>query len=339
MKKINLILVLLIVMGCNNSKTKNSTTSEKALDCTYEWFKAWELVSGDVFKLKENKPSRFVFFDNEYVYTTSPLTGKGGKIIEGPQLFGEKQTWYKKAHKGTLLLPDGSETKVEMMIFANSTNEKTVKAFFVMPLLSFWEKEKIGDHNIGLDKLTAGVFTHEFSHTQQLSSFDKFGTYFDNYQKKYDTTNFGDDMMQDIFEKDAAVNVLYNNELKAFTKATLVDNAERKAATLDALKKFQEKHTFIFNRDKKDLKLIDDIWLTMEGIGQYAMYEYLINPKGANLSKDKAYAAMKTKSWSQEEGFELFILLAKYKNPELWANRFFGSEMQTIVETLKNEVN
>ena len=335
--KLLIFLFLLTALSCN--QTKNSKTIDSTLECTYNWFKAWELISKDVFQLKKNEPTRFVFFDSLFVYTTSPITGQGGNIIEGPQLFEEKQVWYKKPHNGTLLLPDSSNVKVQMMIFASSTKEKEVKTFFVMPLLSFWEQEKINDHGIGLDNLTAGVFTHEFSHTQQLGSFDKFGVYFEAYMKKYGTDNFGDDMMQDIYEKDSTITSLYKNELAAFTAAAEVDENKINEATKDALKKFEEKHKIILNRDKKDLKIIDDIWLTIEGIGQYAMYEYLINPKGGNFSKEKAYKAIKTKSWSQEEGFAMFYLLAKYKSPELWASNFFGSNMKTITEVLKNQAN
>lgn len=339
MKNPKILIVLFLITACNNNQTKNSDATDKALECTFNWFKAWELISKDVFQLKGNEQTWFVFFDTAFVYTTSPITGQGGDIIDGPQLFGEKQVWYKKPHKGALLLPDSSQKKIQMMTYASNTKDKEVKAFFVMPLLSFWENEKIDDRGIGLDKFTTGVFTHEFAHTQQLGSLDKFGKYFEAYIKKHGTDNFGDDMMQNIYEKDSIIISLYNKELAAFTIAGIIEENKRKTATHDALKIFEDKHKLILNRDQRDLKIIDDIWLTMEGIGQYAMYEYLINPKGGNFSKDKAYNAVKTKYWSQEEGFAMFYLLAKYKSPELWTSYFFGSNMKTITEVLKNQAN
>jgi hypothetical protein len=310
MKIIKCIIVLLIASSCNNKETKKI---DEALNCTNDWFKAWELVSKDIFKLKKQSPARFVFFDSTYVYTTSPLTGQGGQEITGPQLFEEKQIWYKKEHKGVLILPDSSNRNVQMMIYASPTKEDSVKAYFIMPLLSFWIKEKIDGHGIGLEKLTAGVFTHEFSHTTQLGSFDKFGTYFEAYQKKHGAENFGDDMMQDIFEKDQNITTEYNKELESFTEAGKSNNTERIQKTKNALENFYNKHQLIFSKDKKDLKTLDDIWLTMEGVGQFAMYEYFINPKGAKLSEEQALKAIKTRSWSQEEGFAMFYLLSKYK--------------------------
>lgn len=333
-----LIYILLFIITISGCKNKSTTKSDKALDCTREWFNAWKLVSEEVFQLKEQSPIRFVFFDSTYVYTTSPLTGKGGEIIDGPQLFNEKQVWYKKAHKGSLLLPDSSRTDVKFMIFTSQANEKAIKAFFVMPLLSFWVKENENGHGISLEKFTAGVFAHEFSHSQQLGSFRKFDKYIETYLNKYGDENFGDEMIQEMFSKDTIIQRLYNKELEAFKKAgTITNETERKAQVNVALDVFDSKHKFISDKEKKDLKMMDDIWLTMEGLGQYAMYSYLINPKGANLSLDKSFETLETKSWVQNEGFALFYLLSKYEKPEFWAKDFFGSDMKTIIAVLKNK--
>jgi hypothetical protein len=337
MNKLNIFILLFLFAACKNNTTKQSVKSEEALNCADKWFKAWEVVSKDVFQLHENIPTRFVFFDTVFVYTTSSLTGQGGNIIEGPQLFGEKQVWYKKEHKGMILLPDSSTRSVQMMIYAGPSKETEVKVYFVMPLLSFWEHEKTDGHGIGLENLTAGVFTHEFCHTQQLGSFDKFGEHFEVYQKKNGSENFGDDMIQDFYEKDKSISLLYNNELYAFKKAADTNEKTIKKETINALKLFEIKHAEILQKDKKDLKIIDDIWLTMEGVGQYAMYAWFTNPKGGNLPQDISLKAVKTKSWSQEEGFTMFYLLSKYEKPETWAKYFFGSDMRTITEILRNK--
>lgn len=335
MKIIKYLIALVILNSCNN---KDVPKIDEALNCTENWFNAWKLVSKDVFKLEEQSPVRYVFFDSLYVYTTSPLTGKGGKEINGPQLFDENQTWFKKEHKGLIILPDSSEIKVQMMIYASPIKEEKVKAYFVMPLLSFWVQQKVDGHGIGLEKLTAGVFTHEFSHTTQLESFDKFGQYFETYQKKFGAENFGDDMMQNMYEKDTLIKSTYLKEIKLFENASNSNESEKIKNTEIALTSFYDKHKLLLNRDKKDLKTIDDIWLTMEGVGQYAMYEYFINPKGANLSKSNALKAMKTRWWSQEEGFAMFQLLAKYKKPQIWAKDFFSADMKTIIEVLEQEI-
>ncbi|MGL4632774.1 MAG: hypothetical protein ACRCVT_16340 [Leadbetterella sp.] len=335
----NRIKILILIIFLSTICKAETRKIDPALDCTVSWLRAWELVSKDVFKLQKQPLARFVFFDSVNVYTTSPLTGNGGEEIIGPQLFDEKQTWFKKKHNGILILPDSSKRDVQLMTFASPTNEKNVKAYFVMPLLSFWIKEKVDGHGIGLEKLTAGVFTHEFSHTTQLESFDKFGAYFDEYQKKFGQENFGDDMMQNIFENDKLVKEAYEQEFQFFKNAGFASENERVELTKIAIESFNNKHKLITSKDKKDLRTLDDIWLTMEGVGQYAMYEYFINPKGANLTEEQALKAIKTRFWSQEEGFSMFYLLSKYIKPEIWSNDFFSSNMKTILDALQKEVD
>jgi|GEM_PF-4234487 len=329
------LFLIILFAGCKN-KDKNT---DVALNSTKEWFKAWKLVSEDVFQLKNQSETRFVFFDKTYVYTTSPITGNDGEKIEGPDFLGKKQVWFKKEHKGILILPDSTKAKVDMMIYASPTKEKGVKTFFIMPLLSFWKERHINSNGIELEKLTAGIFVHEFSHATQLETFEKFNEYFETYQKKFGDEAFGDNMMQTIFEKNQEILSLYKTELYFFQKSEQSNDSHRKKMTKIALRCFYNKHEKILIKYKKDLKKLDDIWLTMEGLGQYAMYEYLINSKGGNMSKKKAFEAMKTKSWSQEEGFALFYLLSKYKKPEIWAKDFFNPDMPTIIEVLQKEVN
>jgi hypothetical protein len=332
---VKIIFSLLLVFGLNAAGNNKRENIEPALECTKRWFNAWELVSKEVFKLKVTAATRFVFFDSVFVYTTSPLTGQGGKIITGPQLLNHKQVWYKKAHNGNLILPDSANIPVRMMIYASPTIEKKVKAFFIMPLLSFWEMQKVDAHGIGLEKLTAGVFAHEFCHTQQLASFDKFGVYFEAYQKKFGVENFGDDMMQNMYENDSVITDLYKKELEIYTTAPILNTTDYCKAIASAQQQFNKKHQAIFNKDTKQLKRLDDIWLTMEGIGQYAMYAYFTHVKGAGLAEDKAFIALKTRWWSQEQGFAMFYLLSKMKNPQTWAKYFFGANMKTIMEMLK----
>jgi hypothetical protein len=77
----------------------------------------------------------------------------------------------------------------------------------------------------------------------------------------------------------------------------------------------------------------------MEGVGQYTMYAWLAHPKGGNLEKSQAFNATRTKSWIQDEGFGLTILLAELENPKKWSEKVFGPNSYTIIDLLKNEIN
>ena len=49
---------------------------------------------------------------------------------------------------------------------------------------------------------------------------------------------------------------------------------------------------------------MDNFFLTLESIKQYAAFAQLINPTGGNLLVKKVLPGIKTKWWSQEQGFD-----------------------------------
>jgi hypothetical protein len=310
--------------------------------CATGWFKAWELVSKKHYKLDKIKPTEFLLFDENFIYTTSSISGKGGEIIKGPKLFGEKLVWRKKPHNGKLLLPDGQERKVEIMAFSYALKNQTAKAFFVMPILDYWITKKIDDHGIGLDRLTTGVFVHEFCHSQQFE--DGYNGMedgaFDKYFTAHENEVFMDDIMQDIYKKDSVYVKEYEAELNAFILAYQASSkSEMKILTNKALKALGVRQQRILKQDKRDLADIDNYWLTMEGVAQYSSFLWLTDSKGGRLAMDKAIKALKTASWSQEEGFAIVYLFSKFLPADSWSQKMFRAKTVNIIELLKHEVS
>ena len=89
------------------------------------------------------------------------------------------------------------------------------------------------------------------------------------------------------------------------------------------------------------LNQIDNFFLTMEGLGQYAMYAWLKHPKGANLPAEQVIAGVRRgkKQWSQEEGFALFLLLEKYSPASKWAPAMFGTKTESVTDLILNKIN
>src|SRR5207247_8412404 len=57
----------------------------------------------------------------------------------------------------------------------------------------------------------------------------------------------------------------------------------------------------------------EDLFLTMEGTGQYAAYAWLSDPRGAALHADEALTFIRRggRRWSQDEGLALFLVLQR----------------------------
>jgi hypothetical protein len=307
-----------------------------------KWFNAWELVSKQVFGLTTLKPTEFVFFDETFVYTNSTITCNGGDSIIGQTFFGNNYLWLKKKHNGKITLPDGQERTVGIMAFSYPFyNNPKFNAFFVMPLPSYWKLKNVDDHGIGIELLTTGVFVHEFCHSQQfekgLNGMED--TAFEIYFTAHENEVFMDDIMQDIYKKDSVYIKEFNSELAIFTSAAACKTLpETKLVVKKAFLEMKKRQQRILKEDKRDLAEIDNYWLTIEGVAQYSSYQWLIHSKGGNLKKENALKALKTTSWSQEEGFAIVNTYAKFVNPKLWATKMFRTKKVNIVEMLQKQI-
>jgi hypothetical protein len=342
MNKLLAIIALFSVTSCKENASKNTQvkTIDTGLTSAATWFKAWELVAHETYHVNKATPVELVLFDEKYVYTTSKVSGEGGEIVEGPGLLDQKYVWFKKAHNGQLVMPDSSKSAVQIMSYTRPlfTKEDTT-AFFVTPLPSYWKIKDIGDHGIGYDSLSLIVFLHEFTHAQQIiKSHDGMDNIINGYLSKHpkDGEVFNDDMMQNLYEKDVVYSKAFKTEIDLFYAACAeIDETKQKAMALYAIAVLEKRQKGILEKDKKDLAEIDNYWLTLEGLGQYSTYAWLMNPKGGNLNHKKALDVLKTKWWSQEEGFPICYLLAKYDGTEKWWTSFFCRNPVSSISLLK----
>ena len=303
------------------------------LENTNSWFNAWKLVCKDIYKIKKLAPVEFVFFDDKYVYSTSKITIKKGVPIKGKDLMNLKFNWKKELHHGIIKLPDNSEVPIGLMSFSSEIPNQNDKSFFVMPLTSFWKQEGVESEELGLENLITGVFIHEFTHSQQFLNFGKRVTELE--QKNNFNIEFSDNIVQNLFIKDSLYLKYYKKENEVFYASIKSKNLDKQNFNegLDIMKKRQK--TF-FKNQYQNLKEIDDIFLTMEGLGQYSMYLWLTHPKGGNIEKDLAIKGVRRggKWWSQDEGFALFLILDKLTQPKNWASQMFNDKTESIIKIL-----
>ena len=295
LKKNSFFLIVTLIICSNNlfGQTENNKF-EQSLNEVKNWFKAWDLVYNEVYGLKKIKPVDFVLFDDTYVYTTSKITGKDGIKINGPSLSTMPLIWTKKIHNGKILLPDSTEAEVKVMSFASQLENGS--PYFVMPLTSYCQKNKVDYHGIGLETLVTCVFLHEFGHTQQLQSLNDIGTVMDAYSKVHPDDNLNDDILQFYYKNDSVYLKDYKIEADLFRQAALTkDKSECVQLTKTALQILKTRQKKCFENDGRDIAKMDNFFLTLEGIGQYTAFSWLIHPKGANLTMEKALLGIKTK--------------------------------------------
>ncbi|WP_423737867.1 hypothetical protein [Chitinophaga caseinilytica] len=325
----NLTIIFLLIISSTLSATSQSIPP--GMNGVPAWFSAWDFVCGHKFGSSPEKPVIFLYDDSLY-YSTAPVAatdkrfhcpGPGGKTLE----------WYTGAHHGTLRIPDGQLVPLGLMSFAAA--DSAGHAFFVMAVPGFWEKAGVQSKELGLDKLVTAVFLHEFAHTRQQRGMGATVTAIEQ-QHPFKDPPLSDDIVQHTFSKDSVYTDRWRKETDLFYQAAFhTDKQARKKLTCDALRMLHERQARYFTGDKKILRELDDIFLTMEGLGQFSGLYWLQHPAGGGFTYDVAVEGMRRKrnQWSQEEGLAMFLVLDRL-GVEKWPRQVLADEPETIVQLL-----
>ena len=242
--------------------------------------------------------------------------------------------WVGERHKGTIRLPDGGRAPAQVTSFAGN-NEKTHEPFFVMALPSVWSAAKLPIARTPLG-LTA-VFLHEFSHTRQTPALAPVFQAAGRLHKMED--DFSDDSLQKHFQSNAAYVADFERERDLLYAAAIeLDPAKARALARQALAAMEARQKRWFVGPEAYWKAYDDLFLTMEGFGQWVAYAWLSDPKGGGMSGEAARQRMRgsRKWWSQEEGLALFLVINRFV-PH-WPQRAFAVRPAQGIDLLREAV-
>ena len=326
------LFFIAIVTGATPATLKNKNEN---LDWLQNWFSAWELISKELFFLPADPAPLMLFFDKEYVYTTSAISAPVADIINGPSLLGEKLIWRKAVHNGQLTLPDGQKIPVGLMTFAAPLKDANRKSFFVMAAPPYWKEAGVESPELGIENLLTGVFLHEFAHTHQMQGIGARVDEIDSTHKF--NMALSDDIVQDHYKKDSVYVRLFRAETNKFYEAVFA-HSEKGARILasKALSLLKKRQATYFKGEKVILVELDNIFLSMEGLGQYTAVAWLTHPEGADMPFEKAVNGFRRKGsqWSQEEGLALFLILNRLTKTD-WPNDIFGKRPKHVIELLE----
>ena len=209
-------------------------------------------------------------------------------------------------HGGTVTLPGGRQVPLGPISAASDD----AGGYFAMSMPSVWRAAGVTSE-LGLERLMDGVLLHEISHTSQLALAS------DEFERiaagaGLDSANWNDDMIQDRFAKNRDYTAAWRAETEALYAAALAptrDEARDLAAT--ALGMLRARRARWFTGADAYLSDLDDVFLTMEGMGQWLAYRHYLSPVGGNETEAAALKAVRPDRtyWSQEEGLALILVL------------------------------
>ena len=331
MKAFRLLLLWATVASLQAQSAPATCQLQTAKPAIEKWFHAWELTANEIMHIGAGPKFDLVFYDSKCVYTTSAVTGAGSAPTKGPSLLGREFQWRAKLHGGTITLPNGETTPVQLMSYASADQKSG--PFFIMALPEYWIES--GKPSDGATAFT-GVFLHEFSHIRQVDGFDSIGPMEEKWKFK---EPFDDDMVQKHFgANEEYVNAFHAERDLLYRAATAGSISETRSLAEEALKMIKARHARWFVGDEAVFAPLDSVWLSLEGSGQWTAYAWLQHPKGGGASRQEAIDKMlgRRKWWSQDEGLALFLVIDRLL-PE-WPSLVFHRPSMGAVELLERAV-
>lgn len=270
---------------------------------------AWRDTARRHLHLEDNRMPPTVVFDKACVFDVAA----GADPIH----------WSAAPHDGHVKLPDGSEIPAGVVSFARPSPQGT---YFVMSLPSVW-REKVKS-NLGLERLMTAVLLHETSHTAQAKAL----------APRLDALpdDMSDDALQEHFKSNAEYRKDFTRERDLFmAAATAKSDAESKRIARDALAAYRARRAKWFTGDGAKWAEVDDLFLSMEGLGQWSGYAWLVDPKGAGIPLDVALTEMRRggKWWTQDEGIAIFLVIDRLLPG--WQARFFQGQPPSLESVLE----
>ena len=218
-------------------------------------------------------------------------------------------SWQGSPYKSKVLLPDGSLIPSGVVSFAAPVNGSSTAGFFVMSLPSIWRSHNI-QSGLGLERLMDVVLLHEMSHTQQFYFANPM---IDALSARYHLGDeIGDDSIQDTFSKDPAYVKAYESECELLYKAAGAStDVDARMYARQALHAMRHRRQTWFTGSGIYWNTVDDVFLTMEGIGQWTAFAWLTDPNGPGLKPQFAISEIRRKRnhWTQDEGLALILVI------------------------------
>ena len=190
-------------------------------------------------------------------------------------------------------------------------------AFFVMAMPSVWQTKEVSKPTRA--EYLQGVFSHEMTHTRLLVGINR--RVRELARKNELVYPINDDVIQAEFHRTHGFEAAFNRERDQFYRAALEpDPARRRDLTTKALDMVRLRHARFYTGPTAAYAELESLFLTMEGVGQWAAYKLTQLRAGGN---DVALRLVRDnrKYWSQDEGLALFLLVDEMV-PN-WQSRIF----------------
>lgn len=275
---------------------------------------SWDRLDRERLGLARPVTPTITLFDSRCAFTFTP--DRRGDFRAGARRYRVRAA----AHDGSIRLPDGNTVQAGRLAFASPMSNGGM--FFIMALPELWRANPDEPRDPRL--LSMVVFMHEFAHTQQGEGL---GERIDGLLARGLPQDADDDVVQDRFGGRPGYAAAYAAERDLFYQAAEArDPAAARTALIAAADRAERRRARFFRGEEALYAEADDVFLTLEGSGNWAAWTWLTHPQGGRLSPDAATAFVRGggRRWSQDEG--LGVMLALDRLTPDWPRLAFGPD-------------
>jgi len=298
--------------------------------------RSWNAVRKNELHLPASALPWSVLFDEKCVYNVNAdprlFSATEGDRSAVRSMAGEQLRIASSSHDGKIKLPDEQTIPAQLISFAaNFDSDK--RSFFVAALPSIWANAEHLKQEKNVETLVRSVYIHELTHTYHRNFFARL----DAIEKSVpDVDNFDDDIVQNTFSTNEKFKAAYIEEIKLANEAALeTDRAKKRGITKRLLELMKQRRAQHYVGDNKKFAEIEDIFLTMEGVANWAAYRSAI---AEGLSENDASRLIRRSGnfWSQEHGILLFMIIDSL-SPN-WQKAAFAKQPVSIISLLERAV-
>ena len=277
------------------------TWVQRALD-------GWEQVSRQFLRIDSSPLPWIVLFDASCAWHLSSDTGATPDAVPVATTLsfaGSPVAVRARVHTGTVLVPSGASVSVEMKA-STSLYRSDRAAFFVMAMPSVWQTKEVSAPTRA--EYLQGVFSHEMTHTRLLVAINR--RVRDLARRNELVYPINDDAIQAAFQRTDGFEAAFNRERDLFYRAAFEpDRARQEELASKALALMRARHARYFTGPSAAYAELEGLFLTMEGVGQWAAYRLARTRAGGNEAEALRLVRDNRKYWSQDEGLALFLLV------------------------------
>ena len=264
---------------------------------TSEALASWDRLDRERLRIARPVTPVITLFDQACAYTLTP--DARGDFRVGARRYRTSGM----GHSGQVGLPDGGTVPAGKLAFASPLSDG--RMFFIMALPSVWRADRSEPRD--WRRLSMVVFMHEFAHTQQAASL---GVRVDDLLARGLPEDSDDDVVQDRFSAQPGYPAAYEAERDLFYQAATAPDARTARARLTLAARAMEARRARWFRGGNALYAeADDVFLTLEGTGNWAAWKWLTDPRGGRLTPSAATTFVRGggNRWSQDEGLGIML--------------------------------